>query len=224
MQSKSRKSVNSLYIMQTPSYSAKKGLVFGAIGGFVSSICFAGLLLLMSVLLGYPEGTFFNAFGTIFYPLSLHIVSTGLIAFMVILAQGIIIGIIFGVLVSKIKGFNPVNKRKGLAEGMILGLVVFLVIYLPFFYFTNAYQNLISETLSNLSDSTFLSTRGGYNVEQDSSIINTSGFNVPLWIMLSYVVCGILTGGILTLSYSVYNYDLKEIKQSQQASWSNKKL
>ena len=44
-------------------YTLKKGIIFGAIGGFVASICFAGLILCMSVLFKYPEGAFFDTMG-----------------------------------------------------------------------------------------------------------------------------------------------------------------
>ncbi len=53
----------SLTIIDPNMYTLKNAIIFGALGGFVASICFAGLILCMSVLFKYPEGAFFDALG-----------------------------------------------------------------------------------------------------------------------------------------------------------------
>jgi hypothetical protein len=83
------------------SYNLKKGIVFGAMSGFVASIAFTGLILFMSVLFKYPEGAFLDALGISIVGLNNDIVSIGLASLAIILTQGIIIGIIFGIIISK---------------------------------------------------------------------------------------------------------------------------
>ena len=103
----------SLTIIDPNMYTLKNAIIFGALGGFVASICFAGLILCMSVLFKYPEGAFFDALGILIIKNPNDIVSIGLSSLAIILGQGIIIGIILGIIMSKIRIFYPSNKKKG---------------------------------------------------------------------------------------------------------------
>ncbi len=193
-------------------YDLKKGIVFGAIGGFVASIGFTGLILCMSILFGYPEGAFLDALGILIVSHSSEVISIGLAAFTIILIQGIIIGIIFGIIISKIKLLNPSNKKKGSLLGLVTGIISFVILYLPMTYISAIYQNLLSKSLSIISSSSFLNTRGTEIINSNLISHQVSINNILIWGLISYLIYGFVTGGIITLAYSVYNYDIKEIE------------
>ncbi len=195
-------------------YDLKKGIVFGAMGGFVASIAFTGLILFMSLLFNYPEGAFLDALGISIVGLSSDIISIGLAALTIILTQGIIIGIIFGIIVSKIKILNPSNKKKGIILGLVTGLISFAILYLPMVYMSTAYQSLFSKSLSIISSSSFLSTRGMETINLNMMPNHIPVESMLTWGLISYLVYGFVTGGIITLAYSVYNYDIREIEQT----------
>jgi len=193
-------------------YNKRKGIVFGAIAGFIAAIAFMGMILSMSALFKYPEGVFFDSIGILILGNTSSIESIGLSSFTIILVQGIIIGIIFGLITSKIKVFNPSNKRKGIGLGLLTGVISLIVLYIPMIYWSSTYQNLFSKTISIFYSSTFLSTRG------TEAIVPT---HIPMdgmmvWGLLSYLVYGFILGGIVTLAYSVYNFDEKEIEKAKK--------
>ena len=194
-------------------YTLKKGIIFGAIGGFVASICFAGLILCMSVLFKYPEGAFFDAVGILIDNHNNDIVSIGLSALVIIFVHGIIIGIILGIIMSKVLMFHPSDKKKGALFGLITGFFSFIVLYFPMVYISTTYQNLLSKLLSIMTNSTYLFTRG--TDQMNSSIIpnHMPTSNILLWGLLAYLIYGLIVGEIITLSYSVYNFDYNEIKE-----------
>jgi hypothetical protein len=195
------------------SYDLKKGIVFGAMGGFVASIAFTGLILFLSLLFNYPEGAFLDALGISIVGLSNDIVSIGLASLAIILAQGIIIGIIFGIIVSKIKILNPSNKKKGVILGLITGLISFIILYLPMVYISTIYQNLFSKSLSIISSSSFLSTRGLETINLNLLPNHIPAESLLIWGLISYLIYGLVAGGIITLAYSVYNFDIQEIEK-----------
>ncbi len=195
-------------------YDLKKGIVFGAMGGFVASIGFTGLILSMSVLFGYPEGVFLDALGILIVGHSNEIISMGLAALAIILIQGIIIGIIFGIVISKIKVLNPSNKKKGVLLGLVTGIVSYISLYLPMVYSSAIYQNLFSKSLSIISSSSFLATRGTETMNMNMISNHLPMDNMLIWGLISYLIYGFISGGIITLAYSIYNYDIREIEQT----------
>jgi hypothetical protein len=81
-------------------------------------------------------------------------------------------------------------------------------------YISTGYQNLFSKSLSIISPSSFLSTRG-----IETTNLNIIPNHMPvesmlIWGLISYLIYGLVTGGIITLAYSVYNYDVREIEQT----------
>ncbi len=195
-------------------YDLKKGIVFGAMGGFVASIGFTGLILSMSVLFGYPEGVFLDALGILIIGHNNAISSMGLAALAIILIQGIIIGIIFGIVISKIKVLNPSNKKKGVLLGLVTGIVSYIVLYIPMVYSSAIYQNLFSKSLSIISSSSFLATRGTETMHMNLISNHLPMDNMLIWGLISYLIYGFISGGIITLAYSIYNYDIREIEQT----------
>jgi hypothetical protein len=78
-------------------------------------------------------------------------------------------------------------------------------------YWSSIYYNLFAKTMSLFTSSTFLTTRG------TEGIIST---NIPMdgilvWGLISYLVYGFIMGGIVTLAYSVYNFDRNEIQKGE---------
>lgn len=193
-------------------YDKKKGIVFGALAGFVAAIAFSGVILFMSVFLRYPEGAFLDSLGISIIDSNNNnnsVVSIGLGSFAIVLVQGILIGIIFGLIVSIIKPFNPSSQKKGVGLGLLAGAISFIVFYLPMVYWSSIYQNLLSKTLSVFSSSIFLSTRGTEAIISNQIPIES----IIFWGLISYLIFGFIMGGIVTLAYSIYNYDRKEIEK-----------
>ena len=205
-------SSNTSSLLKHKPYDKRKGIVFGAIAGFVAAIAFAGMILFMSALFRYPEGAFFDSIGILILGNTNSINSIGWSSLAIVLIQGIIIGIIFGLIISKIKAFNPSSKKKGVGLGLLTGIISYIVLYLPMVYWSSIYQNLFSKTMSLFLSSTFLSTRG------TEAIIST---HIPIegmlvWGLISYLFYGFIMGGIVTLAYSVYNFDRKEIENAEK--------
>jgi hypothetical protein len=193
-------------------YDKRKGIVFGAIAGFVAAIAFTGMILCMSALFRYPEGAFFDSIGILILGNTSSIESIGLSSLTIVLIQGILIGIIFGLITSKIKAFNPSRKWKGVGLGLLTGIISFIVLYLPMIYWSSIYQNLFSKTISIFSSSIFLSTRGTEAIVSTHIPMNS----MIIWGLVSYLVYGFIMGGIVTLAYSVYNFDRKEIEKAEK--------
>jgi hypothetical protein len=80
-------------------------------------------------------------------------------------------------------------------------------------YISTIYQNLFSKSLSIISSSSFLSTRGfeTMNLNLLSNHIPTE--SLLIWGLISYLIYGLVAGGIITLAYSVYNFDIREIEK-----------
>lgn len=197
-------------------FDKKKGIVFGAIGGFVAAIAFAGLILFMSAFFRYPEGVFLDSIGSsIINNGGSSIVSIGLGSFAIILSQGIIIGIILGLIISTIKSLHPSSKKKGTGLGLLAGLISYIILYLPMVYGSSVYQNLLSKTLHVISSSTYLSTRGS----ESAAAAVSNNFPIEgllIWGLISFLIFGFIAGGIITLAYSIYNFDRREIEKAEK--------
>lgn len=187
-------------------YNIKKGIVYGAIAGLISAIGFTGFILWMPSFYGFPTGTFLHALGlSLKSPLS-DPISIGFAAFLIIIIQGIAVGIVFGIVTSKVKKLHISNKKNGVAIGIATGIIAFLVLYVPMIF--TIYQNLLSEALASFS-STELSLKGhsGYALSMPSQYDYLIG--TLLWGFVSYVAYGFFLGGIMTWAYSVWRFDMK---------------
>ena len=198
-------------LLKCKPYDIKKGIVFGAIGGFVAAIAFTGMILCMSSFFKYPEGTFFDSIGVSIVNNN-SVVSIGLGSLAIILIHGIIIGILLGLIISAIKPLNPKSGKKGVGLGLLAGFISFIILYVPMVNLSSIYSNLVTKTLSTFSSSTFLATRG-----IESNLSN----NIPIegiliWGLISYLAFGFIAGGIITLAYSIYNFDRKEIEKAEK--------
>src|SRR5690349_13591075 len=84
-------------------YSIKKGIGFGAWGGFIGAVALSGILMSIPVALHLPTGLFLYGYGMMITGPNQDAVLVSLAAFSLILINGIVIGIIFGIITSKAK-------------------------------------------------------------------------------------------------------------------------
>ena len=195
-------------------YSVKKGAGYGAFGGFIAAISFTGIMLYMPFIFHFPEGTFIYTLGTIVTGIKSDPVISGLAGFAILLIQGIVVGIIFGVVTSKVKALHPSHKKKGVGLGLATGIIAFLVLYLP--VMLSVYPQLLSRAFTSYPTAE-LTTRGiqSYN----NMILSSYPKYLPGIIglgALAYLVYGFFMGGIITLAYSVYNFDLMKMKEKER--------
>ncbi len=192
------------------SFSIKKGIGFGSFGGFIAAIVFAGILLFLPVILNFPIGTFFIALGELIFGFQEGFdvsIITGITGFSLILIQGILLGVIFGLVTSAITKLHPINKKKGLLEGLFMGIISFIILGIPLVYLI---LNNINQILSSYPES-LLSIKG--LGEYTTSVASVSPlFPIMFSIFLtSYIFYGILLSGIITLAYAIYHYDLNTL-------------
>jgi hypothetical protein len=195
-------------------YSVKKGAGYGAFGGFIAAISFTGIMLYMPFIFHFPEGTFIYTLGTIVTGIKSDPVISGLAGFAILLIQGIVVGVIFGVVTSKVKALHPSHKKKGIGLGLATGIIAFLVLYLP--VMLSVYPQLLSRAFTSYPTAE-LTTRGiqSYN----NMILSSYPKYLPGIIglgALAYLVYGFFMGGIITLAYSVYNFDLMKMKEKER--------
>ncbi|MBV9666894.1 MAG: hypothetical protein JO327_02055 [Nitrososphaeraceae archaeon] len=195
-------------------YSVKKGAGYGAFGGFIAAVSFTGIMLWMPTIFHFPEGTFLHTLSSSTVGTKSDPVLSGLAAFSIILIQGIVVGVIFGVVTSKVKALHPSSKYRGIGFGLATGIIAFLVLYLPVIF--TGYPQLLIRTFATFPTAE-LSTRG----VQDHNIMILSSY--PKYLpgiiglgVLAYLVYGFLMGGIITLAYSVYNFDLMKMKEKER--------
>ena len=175
------------------------------------AVSFTGIMLFMPVIFDFPVGTFLHSLGTSIVGVTSDPVNSGLAAFSIILIQGIVVGVIFGVITSKVKALHPSNKRKGIVFGLVTGIIAFLVLYLP--VMLTVYPHLLVRTFATYPISE-LSTMGLQ--DHNSVIISSYPMYLPGILSLgffAYLVYGFFMGGIVTLAYSVYNFDLMKMEE-----------
>jgi hypothetical protein len=187
-------------------YNVKKGVGFGAWGGFVASVVFTGIMLVIPLLLGLPTGSFLYAFGfNILAGSSSDQVAIGLAALALLIIQGIIVGAIFGAITSKSKKLHTSSKRKGVGLGLIAGLITFLVIYVPFMLLI--FPDWLSNTIT-----TFPALKlGSFGVTNYGTLSTSALKNYYLEVtfgvgIIAYLAYGAIMGGTVTLCYSVLHF------------------
>jgi hypothetical protein len=206
-------------------YSLKKGIGYGAFGGFIAIVAFTGIMLGMPIIQGLPTGSFIDALGMLILGTASDQVLGGIVGFGIILAQGVIVGIIFGIVISKIKILHPYNNRRGIYFGLVTGTIAFLVLYLPGILATIStslvkYPPADVYTMgtqtgnnNNNNDNNNRSTTYSSSSSSSSSIITQ---HLPITLafgIFAYLVYGFFVGAIVTLAYSVLHFDLKRMEE-----------
>jgi hypothetical protein len=200
-------------------YSIKKGIGFGAFGGFIAAVGFTGIMLWMPLVFAFPTGTFLHTLATSVIGVKNDPVVSGLAAFSVVLLQGIVVGIVFGIITSKVSMLHPSNKKRGVVLGVGTGIIAFLVLYLP--VTLTVYPELLAQTLATFPNSE-LSIMG----RQPNTMLTSPYVTYLPGIMglgiFAYIAYGFLMGGIVTLAYSVYHFDIKKILEIEAQGKINK--
>jgi len=97
--------------MSISQYNVRNGMEYGAFAGFIASIAFIGVTLWLPLILSLPVGVFLHALGlSVTTPIvcgdAIHV---DLVGFGLVVAQGVLVGLIFGMVTSKIKRLHIYN-------------------------------------------------------------------------------------------------------------------
>ncbi len=205
-----------------PRPSTKAGITVGAFGGFIASIAFIGIMLCLPVIFNVPAGIFLHALGlSIIKPVLINsgsgsgnvivalgdIVNIGLAAFGLILAQGVIVGIILGIITNKIKRLSITSKKKGIGFGLATGVIAYLVLFVS--VILSAYPSLLSNSLTTYPHTIPASLQGLHNTH--TAIVQSAFISMIIgYGLFAYLVYGFILGGILTWANSVYRFNLSK--------------
>ena len=145
---------------------------------------------MVALVLSLPVGVSLDALGlSVIAPIVTgDTVHVGLVAFGRVLAQGILVGIIFGMVTSKIKKLHIYNKRKGVTMGLATGITAYLVLFVT-----------VTMTIFHIPtiSGSYLSTILGYG-------------------LFAYLIYGFILEGILLWTFSVYDYVLTKLAQLEK--------
>lgn len=196
--------------MLTRQYNLRKGMGYGAFAGFIASIAFIGVMLWLPLILSLPVGVFLHILGlSVSTPIvngdAIHV---GLVAFGLVLAQGILVGVIFGMVTSKIKRLHIYNKRKGVALGLGTGVIAYLVLFVTVVLTT---YPLFTSALRKYPQTILFSLQGTHS--QITTMPGSYLSTILGYGLFAYFIYGFILGGILVWTYSVYNYVLTKLLQ-----------
>ena len=210
-----------------PHPSAKRGITVGAFGGFIASIAFIGIMLWLPIIFDLPVGIFLHALGlSIIKPVLIttnngssggnaivaigDIVHVGLAAFGLILAQGIIVGIILGIVTNKIKRLSITSKKKGMGFGLATGVIAYIVLFVSVIF--SAYPSLLDNSLTTYPHTIPASLEGLHNTRNSATVTVQSAFISMIlgYGLFAYLVYGFILGGILTWATSVYKFNVSK--------------
>ena len=207
-----------------PHLSTKRGITVGAFGGFIASIAFVGIMLWLPIIFCTPVGIFLHALGlSVIKPAGTNngnsgdIIRVGLAAFGLVLAQGVIVGIIFGIVTNKIKRLSITSKKRGIEFGLATGVISYLVLFVS--VILSAYPSLLTSSLTAYPHTIPASLEGlhytqGITAQPQlpSSYISTIlGYG-----LFAYLVYGFLLGGILAWANSVYRFNLSKAAELEK--------
>ncbi len=106
----------------------KKIILFGAIGGFVAGLVMLPFLMLTAILAGMPANTMPVAMGLSFGSMMNNAMAVGVSLHFI---TSIIIGILFGIVISKVNKLKINSLKKGTLEGLFTGMIAFVVLFIP---------------------------------------------------------------------------------------------
>jgi len=107
-----------------------KSIMFGAIAGFVAGLVMAPFIMITAILAGMPPDTMPIAMGLMFDPSSSKDTAM-MIGFGMHMLTSILIGIIFGTVISLVKKFWITGFGKGIIEGLVTGIIAFVILFIP---------------------------------------------------------------------------------------------
>jgi hypothetical protein len=205
----------------------KRGITVGAFGGFIASVAFIGIMLCLPLIASLPIGIFLHALGlSVIKPVEsanygsgninggVDITRIGLAAFGLVLAQGVIVGIILGIITAKVKKLRITNKRKGVSLGLATGVIACLVLYVS--VILTIYPSLLTNALARYPQTIPFSLQGLH-----THAIITQSQNSYLSILLgyglfAYLVYGFILGGILVWATSLYRFNMSKVAELEK--------
>jgi len=201
-----------------PHPNAKRGITVGAFGGFIASITFIGIMLWLPLIFSVPVGIFLHALGlSVIKPVQTNsivvsgdIIHIGLAAFGLVLAQGVIVGIILGIITNKIKRLFITSKKRGIGFGLATGLIAYVVLFVSVILST--YPSLLDNSLNTYPHTIPASLEGSHNTHTSATVTVQSAFISMIlgYGLFAYLVYGFILGGILTWATSVYKFNLSK--------------
>lgn len=193
-----------------PRPHTRRGITVGAFGGFIASI---GIMLWLPIIFSTPVGIFLHALGlSVIKPIqsdngvivSGDIIRIGLAGFGLIVAQGIIVGIIFGIVTAKIKRLSITNKKKGIGLGLATGVIAYLVLFVS--VILSAYSYLLTNSLTTYPHTIPASLQGLHNTQAITAQSQPASSFIPTILgygLFAYLIYGFILGGILAWANSV---------------------
>ena len=226
-------------------HGTKSGITVGGFGGFIASIAFIGIMLWLPLIVSLPVGIFLHALGlsvikaiennyggggsdtasssisnggSSVSDVGIDVTRIGLAAFGLVLAQGVIVGIIFGIITAKIKKLHITNIRKGVILGLATGVIACLVLFVP--VILTIYPSLLANALAIYPQTIPFSLQGLHThaiitQSQNSYLSILFGYG-----LFAYLVYGFILGGILVWASSLYRFNMSKAAELEKYRYS----
>ena len=168
---------------------AVKIVLFGALGGIISSIAMYPFLFLTTSMMGLPLDDLSIARGMAISNINDNYYLNLTLGIVMHLLTGAIAGVIFAIIVSTVKKFAIINFKKGITEGVIYSIIIFIVLFIP---------TTLGMVLPNLFDIMNQSNPTQSNLEDrqtvEQNLIPIYGFG-----FIAHIIFGIILGFVTSL-------------------------
>ena len=168
---------------------AVKIVLFGALGGIISSIAMYPFLFLTTSMMGLPLDDLSIARGMAISNINDNYYLNLTLGIVMHLLTGAIAGVTFAIIVSTVKKFAIINFKKGITEGVIYSMIIFIVLFIP---------TTLGMVLPNLFDIMNQSNPTQSNLEDrqtvEQNLIPMYGFG-----FIAHIIFGIILGFVTSL-------------------------
>ena len=168
---------------------AVKIVLFGALGGIISSIAMYPFLFLTTSMMGLPLDDLSIARGMAISNINDNYYLNLTLGIVMHLLTGAIAGVTFAIIVSTVKKFAIINFKKGITEGVIYSIIIFIVLFIP---------TTLGMVLPNLFDIMNQSNPTQSNLEDrqtvEQNLIPIYGFG-----FIAHIIFGIILGFVTSL-------------------------
>ena len=168
---------------------AVKIVLFGALGGIISSIAMYPFLFLTTSMMGLPLDDLSIARGMAISNINDNYYLNLTLGIVMHLLTGAIAGVTFAIIVSTVKKFAIINFKKGITEGVIYSMIIFIVLFIP---------TTLGMVLPNLFDIMNQSNPTQSNLEDrqtvEQNLIPIYGFG-----FIAHIIFGIILGFVTSL-------------------------
>ncbi len=168
---------------------AVKIVLFGALGGIISSIAMYPFLFLTTSMMGLPLDDLSIARGMAISNINDNYYLNLTLGIVMHLLTGAIAGVTFAIIVSTVKKFAIINFKKGITEGVIYSIIIFIVLFIP---------TTLGMVLPNLFDIMNQSNPTQSNLEDrqtvEQNLIPMYGFG-----FIAHIIFGIILGFVTSL-------------------------